>query len=178
MEVQSTQRAPEWPENYCESKQTYFKVVMVSTKPFTCQSFRQNYFSRQIEWADWGGGGGGRQPINLSTPSPLTLPPLPGGSVSLPLPTPPGGFPPFHLYHALSQADSIPPPLPPFLGGKNLPPPLLEVSRAPPLVQFYSNVISRRIYSALTTTTEGTYFSTTPLPEFSIPPPPAPLPWC
>ena len=89
VEVQSTQRAPEWPENYCESKQTYFKVVMVSTKPFTCQSFRQNYFSRQIEWADWGGGGG--QPINLSTPSPLTLPPLPGGSVSLPLPTPPGG---------------------------------------------------------------------------------------
>ena len=91
VEVQSTQRAPEWPENYCESKQTYFKVVMVSTKPFTCQSFRQNYFSRQIEWADWGGGGGRRQPINLSTPSPLTLPPLPGGSVSLPLPTPPGG---------------------------------------------------------------------------------------
>ena len=144
---------------------------MVSTKPFTCQSFRQNYFSRQIEWAV----GGGRQPINLSTPSPLTLPPLPGGWVSLPLPTPPGGSTLPSL--SLSQADSTPPPLPPFLGSKTLPPPLLEVSRAPPLVQFYSNVISKRIYSALTTTTERTYFATTPLPKFSIPPPPTPLPW-
>ena len=26
-------------------------VVIVSIKPFTCQSFRQNYFSREIEWA-------------------------------------------------------------------------------------------------------------------------------
>ena len=26
-------------------------LVIVSTKPFTRQSFRQNYFSREIEWA-------------------------------------------------------------------------------------------------------------------------------
>ena len=26
-------------------------LVIVSIKPFTCQSFRQNYFSRDIEWA-------------------------------------------------------------------------------------------------------------------------------
>ena len=26
-------------------------LVIVSIKPFTCQSFRQNYFSREIEWA-------------------------------------------------------------------------------------------------------------------------------
>ena len=25
-------------------------LVIVSIKPFTCQSFRQNYFSREIEW--------------------------------------------------------------------------------------------------------------------------------
>ena len=26
-------------------------LVIVLIKPFTCQSFRQNYFSREIEWA-------------------------------------------------------------------------------------------------------------------------------
>ena len=26
-------------------------LVVVSMKPFTCQSFRQNEFSREIEWA-------------------------------------------------------------------------------------------------------------------------------
>ena len=26
-------------------------LVIVSIKPFTCQSFRQNYFSREVEWA-------------------------------------------------------------------------------------------------------------------------------
>ena len=26
-------------------------LVIFSIKPFTCQSFRQNYFSRDIEWA-------------------------------------------------------------------------------------------------------------------------------
>ena len=26
-------------------------LVMVLIKPFTCQSFRQNYFSREIAWA-------------------------------------------------------------------------------------------------------------------------------
>ena len=26
-------------------------LVIVSIKPFTCQSFRQNYFSHEIEWA-------------------------------------------------------------------------------------------------------------------------------
>ena len=26
-------------------------VVIVSIKPFTCQNFRRNYFSREIEWA-------------------------------------------------------------------------------------------------------------------------------
>ena len=25
--------------------------VIASIKPFTCQSFRQNYFSREIDWA-------------------------------------------------------------------------------------------------------------------------------
>ena len=38
---------PARPENHCESKQTYF---IVSKKPFTCQSSRQNYSSREIEW--------------------------------------------------------------------------------------------------------------------------------
>ena len=91
-----------------------------------------------------------RQPLNLSTRSPLTLPPLPGGSVPLPLLTPPGDS----ILPSLSlpQADSTPPPLPPFLGGPTLPPPLLEVSTPPPPLQFYtftSNAISRRIYYAL-----------------------------
>ena len=104
-----------------------------------------------------------RQPLNLSTPSPRTLPLLPRGSVPLPLPTPPG----VSILPSLSltKADFTPPPLPPFLGGTNLPPPLLEVSHAPPPLQFYSNVISRRIYSALTTTTERTYLSTTQFPR-------------
>ena len=150
---------------------------MVATKPFTCQSFRQNYFSGQLSERIGGGGGGGdsllicQLPVHKHYHHSLVVRFLYPYQHHQ-------GVPPFRLYHALSQADSTPPPLPPFLGGKNLPPPLLEVSRAPPLVQFYSNVISRRIYSALTTTTERTYFSTTPLPEFSIPPPPAPLPWC
>ena len=26
-------------------------LVIVLIKPFTCQSFRQNYFSREIDWA-------------------------------------------------------------------------------------------------------------------------------
>ena len=26
-------------------------LVIVSIKPFTCKSFRQNYFSREIKWA-------------------------------------------------------------------------------------------------------------------------------
>ena len=26
-------------------------LVVVSIKPFTCQSFRQNFFSREIDWA-------------------------------------------------------------------------------------------------------------------------------
>ena len=26
-------------------------LVVVSIKPFICQNFRQNYFSREIEWA-------------------------------------------------------------------------------------------------------------------------------
>ena len=46
---QNTRRLPARPENYCESKQTYFSLV--SIKPFTRQSLRQNYFSREIEWA-------------------------------------------------------------------------------------------------------------------------------
>ena len=29
-------------------------LVIISIKLFTCQSFRQNYFSREIEWAVWG----------------------------------------------------------------------------------------------------------------------------
>ena len=46
---QNTRRPPARPENSCESKQTYFSDSL--DKAFTRQSFRQNYFSREIEWA-------------------------------------------------------------------------------------------------------------------------------
>ena len=47
---QNTRRPPARQGNYCESKQKPIFII-VSIKPFTRQSLRQNYFSSQIEWA-------------------------------------------------------------------------------------------------------------------------------
>ena len=45
---QNPRRPPARPENYCESKQTYFSYSL--DKAFH-SIFRQNYFSRETEWA-------------------------------------------------------------------------------------------------------------------------------
>ena len=45
---QNTRRPPAPQENYYQSKPI---LVIISIKLYTCQSFRQNYFSREIEWA-------------------------------------------------------------------------------------------------------------------------------
>ena len=41
---------PARQESYCESNSKPV-LVIVTIKPFTCQSFRQSYVSREIEWA-------------------------------------------------------------------------------------------------------------------------------
>ena len=56
---QNTRRPPARPENYCESKQTYFSYSL--DKAFTRQSFQQNYF-----YAKLSGRFLLRQPLKLS----------------------------------------------------------------------------------------------------------------
>ena len=46
---QNTQRPPARPENYVNQSKPI--LIIVSMKPFNRQSFRQSYFSREIEWA-------------------------------------------------------------------------------------------------------------------------------
>ena len=46
---QNTRRPTARPENIVNQSKPI--LVIVSIKPLTRQSFRQNYFSREIEWA-------------------------------------------------------------------------------------------------------------------------------
>ena len=41
---------PSRQESHCESNSKPV-LVIAAIRPFTCQSFRQNYVSREIEWA-------------------------------------------------------------------------------------------------------------------------------
>ena len=46
---QNTRRPQARPENYCESKQTYFSYSL--DKAFHSPEFQAKLFSREIEWA-------------------------------------------------------------------------------------------------------------------------------
>ena len=49
MAGENTQRPPARTEIIVNQSKPI--LVIVSIKPFTCQSFGQNHFSREIEWA-------------------------------------------------------------------------------------------------------------------------------